>query len=94
MIDGYQLYDLIKDGMPQSVAVGEATFQFQFKGQKFGSSNWLEVTAANGDTKKWGWGWSCEVCWHCLQDLEQSWDKPQRHRYKPYAVNDYDDDNY
>jgi hypothetical protein len=34
MIDGYQLYDLIKDGKPHSVAVGETTFQFQFKGQK------------------------------------------------------------
>jgi len=56
MIDGYELYDLIEDGKPHSVAVGEASFQFQFKGQKFGSSNWLEVTAANGDTKKWGLG--------------------------------------
>ena len=43
MIDGYQLYDLIEDGKLHSVAVGEATFQFQFKGQKFGSSNWLDV---------------------------------------------------
>jgi len=94
MIDGYQLYDLIKDGMPQSVAVGETTFQFQFKEQKFGSCNWLEVTVANGEPKNWGLGWSCEVCWHCLQDLERGWDKPQSHRYKPYGVNDYEDDNY
>ena len=41
MIDGYQLYDLIEDGKPHSVAVGEATFQFQFKGQKLPASQQL-----------------------------------------------------
>jgi len=43
-------------------------------------------------SQKWGWGWSSEVCWHCLSDLEQGWETLRKYPYKPYGEYSYDDD--
>jgi len=92
VIDGYKLYDLIANGSEQAITIGEDTYQFQFKGMRCGSSNWLEVNAESGESQKWGWGWNSEICWHCLSDLEQGWKAPRKHPYKPYGEHSYDDD--
>lgn len=84
--DGYELYRLLSDGQPHSVEVNGSTYSFQFQGHRTGSNNWLEVTAQGGASQKWGWGWSSEVCWQCLQDLEQGWNTPRLHQYRPYRA--------
>lgn len=84
--DGYELYRLLSDGQPHSVEVNGSTYRFQFQGHRTGSNNWLEVTPGNGTSKKWGWGWSSEVCWQCLQDLERGWKTPQRHPFQAYVI--------
>lgn len=84
--DGYELYRLLSDGQPHSVEVNGSTYRFQFQGHRTGSNNWLEVTAQGSASQKWGWGWSNEVCWHCLQDLEQGWNGPRKHPFRPYVA--------
>jgi len=85
-IDGYELYRLLSGGEPHVVEVNGSTYRLQFQGQRTGANNWLEVTPTNGASQKWGWGWSSEVCWHCLQDLEQSWHGPRKHPFRPYVA--------
>jgi hypothetical protein len=92
MIDGYSLYDQVANGDPSIVAINGATYRFQLKGTRHGSNNWLEVTADNGETERWGWGWNSEVCWHCLSDLERGWDSPRKHPYRPYGEYSHDDE--
>lgn len=84
MIDGYTLYNQLAAGEAYTADIESETYRFQFKGTRYGSNNWLEVTAKNGETKKWGWGWNSEVCWRCLNDLEEGWDAQQKRPYKPY----------
>ncbi len=84
-IDAYSLYRLLADGSLHTIEIGGSLYQFQFKGERAGANNWLEVTATDGTMQKWGWGWSSEVCWHCLQDLERGWDQPKRHPHKPFS---------
>jgi hypothetical protein len=89
MIDGYGLYELINDGQEHTAKVAGVTYRFAFRGQRYGSNNWLEVTGPNGTVKKWGWGWNSEVCWKCLDDLANGWEGPHRHKYRPYTGEQY-----
>ncbi len=70
-IDGYRLFDALKDGSPVAFTVGTSpvTYTAQFHGKKTGGDNGLEVS--NGvETRKWGYGWRAETVFHCLHDLE------------------------
>jgi hypothetical protein len=84
-IDGYSLYLLLADGSPHTAEVNGSPYRFQFEGERAGAKNWLLVTAPDGSSQKWGWGWSSEVCWHCLQDIERGWETRRVHAFKPFS---------
>lgn len=83
-IDGYQLFDALKNGEPVSFTVGADPTEYtaQFHGRKVGGDNWLEVS--NGvETQRWGWGWSGEQVFHCLHDLEHGRFENPFFKYRP-----------
>ena len=82
-LDGYQLYEQLKNGEPVVLAHRDTEYRLQFVGTPVGSRNYLLVT--DGTTSnKYGWGWSCEQVWRALQHLEQGWTTPQRPPYREY----------
>jgi hypothetical protein len=82
--NGYTLYDLLKDGAETTITHNGTTYTLRFVGQKTGSDNYLLVKDGRGQEKKYGWGWSSEICWRFLSHLEAGWDTPQRPSYKAY----------
>jgi hypothetical protein len=70
-IDGYRLFDKLRDGDPVTFTVGGSpvTYTAQFQGKKIGAENYLEVTDGS-EVRKWGWGWELETVFHALHDLE------------------------
>jgi len=84
-IDGYRLYDALKDGSPATFTVGTNPVEYtaKFHGTKIGADNFLEVT--DGDTSmKWGWGWHTETVFHCLHDIEAGNFTTPFFRYRSY----------
>lgn len=82
--DGYQLYDLLKDGKEATINHQGNTYTLRFVGQPTGSENYLLVKDRRGQEKRFGWGWSSEQVWRALEHLERGWDTPQRPPYRPY----------
>jgi hypothetical protein len=82
--DGYQLYELLKDGEATTLTHEGETYTLKFVGQKTGSDNYLLVRDCRGEEKRFGWGWSVEQAWHALHHLEQGWNSTQRPPYRPY----------
>lgn len=83
-IDGYRLYEALKDGSPVTFTVGASpvVYTAQFHGQRIGSDNYLKVT--NGEKiQRWGWGWSGEQVFHCLHDLEHGKFENPFFKYRP-----------
>lgn len=70
-IDGYRLFNALKNGEPVSFTVGvnPVIYTAQFHGKRIGADNYLEVTDGE-EIRKWGWGWSLETVFHTLHDLE------------------------
>jgi hypothetical protein len=78
--DGYELYRLLKDGVPQSLLVNGSTYTLQFEGQKTDVQSWLLVTDEHGGSIRLAPGWSSEACWNALTTLERGlWEKPVGH---------------
>jgi len=67
-IDGYKLYEALKDGCLVSFSVRGCRYEACFKGQPIGCENWLEVDDGSF-VNRWGWGWCSETCFHLLHDL-------------------------
>lgn len=73
-IDGYHLFDVLKDGSQAAFTVATnpaTTYTAQFHGKRIGADNYLEVTDG-AEIRKWGWGWSLETVFHTLHDLENN----------------------
>lgn len=79
-IDGYFLFDLLRDGDPYEVPLGGQLYKMQFVGLKYGSNNYLEVTHPDGTVGKWGWGYNSDICFRVLADLANG----IRDNYRPY----------
>lgn len=82
--DGYQLYDLLKNGEATTIAHKGSTYTLRFMGQPWGSDNYLSVVNGRGQEKRFGWGWGSEQCWRVIAHLEKGWDAPQQPPYRPY----------
>ena len=82
--DGYQLYELLKDGEATTIAHGGSTYTLRFMGTPIGSDNYLLVTDRRGQEKRFGWGWSAEQVWRSLAHLEKGWETKQTPPYHPY----------
>jgi hypothetical protein len=85
--DGYQLYELLKDGEATTITHTGSTYTLRFVGTPVGSDNYLSVTNQDGEEKKFGWGWGSEQVWRALEHLEKGWDTKQVPRYHPYNPN-------
>ena len=85
--DGYELYELLKDGEATTLEHEGETYTLQFVGQRVGSDNYLLVTNGRGEEKRFGWGWRVEQAWHALNHLEQGWDTRQVPGYRVYNEN-------
>lgn len=82
--DGYQLYELLKDGAEATLKYRGNTYRLGFRGKPVGSDNYLAVTNQNGEEKRFGWGWSSEQVWRALAHLEAGWNTRQTPPYRPY----------
>jgi hypothetical protein len=83
-LDGYRLFEALRNGDRVAFTVGEQRYEAQFQGDAVGAENWLEVT--DGTTKgKWGWGWCSETCFHLLHDLTNGRFHRPYFRYKGIA---------
>ena len=82
--DGYQLYELLKDGAEATLTQQGRTYKLRFRGTPIGSDNYLAVTNEDGEVKKFGWGWSCEQVWKALDHLQRGWDRKQAPPYRAY----------
>ena len=82
--DGYQLYELLKDGEATTIAHGGSAYTLRFMGEPTGSNNYLSVVDGRGQQKRFGWGWSSEQVWRALAHLEKGWDSEQVPAYRPY----------
>jgi hypothetical protein len=82
--DGYQLYELLKNGDETTLTRQGLTYKLRFKGTPIGSNNYLAVTNEDGEVKRFGWGWGSEQVWRALQHLDQGWTTPQKPPYRAY----------
>ncbi len=82
--DGYELYELLKEGKATTLEHEGETYTLQFVGQKTGSDNYLLVRNSKGEEKRFGWGWRVEQTWHVVNHLEKGWDSKQVPRYSVY----------
>lgn len=82
--DGYQLYELLKDGAETTLTHQGSTYTLRFRGSPVGSDNYLAVTNEGGEEKQFGWGWSSEQVWLALAHLERGWESRQSPPYRPY----------
>lgn len=82
--DGYQLYELLKDGAETTISHKGETYTLRFIGDKTGSDNYLSVRDGRGQERRFGWGWGSEQVFRALEHLERGWDTPQVPRYRPY----------
>jgi hypothetical protein len=82
--DGYQLYELLKDGAETTLTHQGSTYTLRFIGKRTGSDNYLAVTNQDGDEKRFGWGWSSEQVWRALAHLEAGWNTKQTPPYRHY----------
>ena len=84
MLDGYELYEQLKDGAETALSHKGSTYKLRFGGERTGSSNFLAVTNEAGEVKRFGWGWGAEQVWRALEHLERGWESKQRPPYRPY----------
>ncbi len=82
--DGYQLYELLKDGAETTLKYRGDTYRLGFRGKPVGSDNYLTVTNQDGEEKRFGWGCSAEQVWRALAHLEAGWTSKQSPPYRPY----------
>ncbi len=82
--DGYQLYELLKNGAETTLIHRGSTYTLCFRGKPIGSDNYLAVTNESGEVKRFGWGWSCEQVWRALAHLEAGWSSKQVPAYRKY----------
>ena len=82
--DGYQLYELLKDGAEATLTQQGRSYKLRFRGTPVGSENHLAVTNEDGEVKKFGWGWGSEQVWRALAHLTAGWNTRQVPPYRPY----------
>lgn len=82
--DGYQLYELLKNGQPTTLSHNGSTYTLCFVGQKVGSDNYLSIRDVDGQEKRFGCGWGTEQVWQALEHLSRGWDSQQVPPYRPY----------
>jgi len=82
--DGYQLYELLKDGAETTLTQQGRRYKLRFRGTPVGSENYLAVTNEDGEVKKFGWGWGSEQVWRALEHLKAGWNTRQVPVYRPY----------
>ncbi len=82
--DGYQLYQLLKDGAETTLKYRGNTYRLGFRGKPVGSDNYLAVTNQDGEEKRFGHGWGSEQVWRALSHLEAGWNTRQTPPYRPY----------
>jgi hypothetical protein len=82
--DGYQLYELLKNGEASTITHTGSTYTLRFMGTPIGSDNYLSVVDCRGQEKRFGWGWSAEQVWRALAHLEKGWDSEQTPPYRLY----------
>ena len=82
-LDGYELYEQLKNGEPVVLAHKETQYRLQFVGKPVGSDNYLLVTDGN-KSKRYGWGWGSEQVWRALEHLKAGWNTRQVPVYRPY----------
>jgi len=84
--DGYQLYELLKDGEATTITHEGSTYTLRFMGTPIGSDNYLSVVDCRGQEKRFGWGWDSEQVFQALAHLEAGWETkqtPPYHLYNP-----------
>ena len=84
-IDGYRLFDFLKDGSQVAFTVATnpaTTYKAQFHGKKIGTDNYLEVLNGN-ETQQWGWGYNIETVFQCLDDIENDRFSNPAFKYRP-----------
>jgi hypothetical protein len=82
--DGYQLYDLLKNGAETTLRHQGSTYTLRFRGEPVGSNNYLAVTNQDGEEKRFGRGWGSEQVWRALDHLGRGWETTQTPPYCPY----------
>ena len=82
--DGYQLYELLKNGAEATLTQQGRSYKLRFRGTPVGSENHLAVTNEDGEVKKFGWGWGSEQVWRALAHLTAGWNTRQVPPYRPY----------
>jgi hypothetical protein len=82
-LDGYELYEQLKNGEPVVLAHKETQYRLQFVGKPVGSDNYLLVTDGN-KSNRYGWGWGSEQVWRALEHLKAGWNTRQVPVYRPY----------
>jgi hypothetical protein len=82
--DGYQLYELLKNGAETTLTQQGRSYKLRFRGTPVGSENYLAVTNEDGEVKKFGWGWGSEQVWQALAHLQRGWDRKQTPPYRAY----------
>ena len=82
-LDGYQLYEQLKNGEPVVLAHSGTEYRLQFVGKPVGTNNYLLVTDGK-KSNKYGWGWGSEHVWRALDHLKAGWNTRQVPAYHPY----------
>jgi len=82
--DGYQLYELLKNGETATITHKGNAYTLRFIGKPVGSDNYLSVTDRRGRERRFGWGWGSEQVWRALAHLEAGWETKQAPPYLPY----------
>jgi hypothetical protein len=82
-LDGYELYEQLKNGEPVVLAHKETQYRLQFVGEPVGSDNYLLVSDGT-NSNKYGWGWGSEQVWRALGHLKAGWNTRQVPAYRPY----------
>lgn len=82
-LNGWKLFEELDYGDPVEVTVKGVRYRMQFKGDRFGGSNYLLVTADGQTQRKYGWGWELGVVFEALEEMEKGWDHPPIYKYRP-----------
>ena len=82
--DGYQLFELLKNGDEATISHRGNSYKLRFIGRPVGSDNYLSVTDRRGQEKRFGWGWDSEQVWRALAHLEAGWETKQTPPYRLY----------
>ena len=82
--DGYQLFELLKNGEATTISHKGTTYTLHFMGTPVGSDNYLSVVDSRGQERRFGWGWSSEQVWRALAYLDAGWNSKQIPPYCPY----------